>query len=106
MVDSMAKQMEQPTYPKSLFKYQMEELDLFDNLLHREVKDFHDDDDIEVEIKDLECDIAGYCRTSFKFKLMNEHEVILEYPKDKFVYFQLKEWIEREADWPSEAEES
>jgi hypothetical protein len=82
-------------YPNRLTIEQMKELDLFDNLKYGEVKGFDDYDEIEVVITDLECDITRYNRTSFKFELDTEHEVILEYHNKGYVYTKLQEWIEK-----------
>lgn len=50
---------------------QMKELDLFDNISYKYIKDIinNDDDDIEVEIEDLDCDRDAWCRTRFTFEL-------------------------------------
>lgn len=58
-------------YPDCLMISQMKELDLFDNILYKYIKDIinHDDDDIEVEIEDVDCDRPAYCRTRFKFEI-------------------------------------
>ena len=58
-------------YPNCLMISQMKELDLFDNILYKYIKDIinHDDDDIEVEIEDVDCDRPAYCRTRFKFEI-------------------------------------
>ena len=50
---------------------QMKELDLFDNISYKYIKDIinNDGDDIEVEIEDLECDRVAWCKTRFKFEI-------------------------------------
>ena len=59
------------SYTNCLMIGQMKELDLFDNISYKYIKDIikHDDDDIEVEIEDLECDRVAWCNTRFTFKL-------------------------------------
>ena len=49
----------------------MKNLDLFDNISYKYIKDIinNDDDDIEVEIEDLDCDKVAWCKTRFTFKL-------------------------------------
>lgn len=58
-------------YTNCLMVSTMKELDLFDNIPYKYIKNIinRDDDDIEVEIEDLECDTIGYCKTRFTFKL-------------------------------------
>ena len=49
----------------------MKELDLFDNISYKYIKNIinNDDDDIEVEIEDLDCDTEGWCKTRFTFEI-------------------------------------
>lgn len=49
----------------------MKDLDLFDNISYKYIKDIinNDDDDIEVEIEDLDCDRVAWCKTRFKFEI-------------------------------------
>ena len=49
----------------------MKELDLFDDIEYKYIKNIikHDDDDIRVEIEDLDCDGLGWCKTRFTFEL-------------------------------------
>ncbi len=56
-------------YTNCLMISQMKELDLFDNISYKYIKDIidNDDDDMEVEIEDLDCDRECYCKTQFKF---------------------------------------
>ena len=58
-------------YTNCLMVSQMKELDLFDNISYKYIKNIikHDDDDIEVEIERLDCDRVAYCRTRFTFKI-------------------------------------
>lgn len=58
-------------YTNCLIVSQMKELDLFDNISYKYIKDIinHDDDDIEVEIEDIDCDRECYCKTQFKFSI-------------------------------------
>tara|TARA_R110000868_G_C10741954_1_gene752482 strand:+ start:545 stop:844 length:300 start_codon:yes stop_codon:yes gene_type:complete len=58
-------------YTNCLMVSQMKELDLFDNIEYKYIKNIikYDDYDIEVEIEDVECDRIAYCKTSFKFKI-------------------------------------
>lgn len=88
--------MKQPNYPNCLTIKQMKEINLFDNFKYHEVKYFmkREDDDIDIEIKDLECDKEGYKKTSFEFDLHEECEVILEYYIGGSIDETLEEWIE------------
>tara|TARA_R110000823_G_scaffold36930_9_gene100539 strand:+ start:1441 stop:1770 length:330 start_codon:yes stop_codon:yes gene_type:complete len=56
-------------YTNCLMVSQMKELDLFDNISYKYIKNIinNDDEDIEVEIEDLECDRIAYCKTQFIF---------------------------------------
>ena len=58
-------------YTNCLMISQMKELDLFDDIKYKYIKNFikHDDDDIKVEIEDLECDRVAWCKTRFKFEI-------------------------------------
>ncbi len=58
-------------YTDCLMISQMKELDLFDNISYKYIKDIikHDDDDICVEIEDVDCDRVAWCKTRFTFKL-------------------------------------
>ena len=58
-------------YTNCLTIGQMKELDLFDDISYKYIKDIinKDDDDFEVEIEDLPCDRDGWCKTQFKFEL-------------------------------------
>jgi hypothetical protein len=58
-------------YTNCLMVSQMKELDLFDNISYKYIKDIinNDYDDIEVEIEDLECDRVAWCKTRFKFEI-------------------------------------
>ena len=58
-------------YTNCLMVSQMKELDLFDNIPYKYIKNIIEDGDydIEVEIRDLECDIEGYCKTRFTFEI-------------------------------------
>ena len=49
----------------------MKELDLFDDIEYKYIKNIikHDHDDIRVEIEDLDCDGLGWCKTRFTFEL-------------------------------------
>ena len=49
----------------------MKELDLFDDIEYKYIKNIikHDDDDIRVEIEDVDCDGLGWCKTRFTFEL-------------------------------------
>ena len=49
----------------------MKNLDLFDNISYKYIKDIinNDEDDIEVEIEDLDCDRVAWCKTRFTFEL-------------------------------------
>ena len=50
---------------------QIKNLDLFDDISYKYIKDIinNDDDDIEVEIEDLDCDRVAWCKTRFKFEI-------------------------------------
>jgi len=50
---------------------QMKELDLFDDISYKYIKNIinNEDDDIEVEIEQLDCDRGCYCKTRFTFEL-------------------------------------
>ena len=50
---------------------QMRELDLFDNISYKYIKDIinNDDDHIDVKIEDLDCDRVAWCKTRFTFTL-------------------------------------
>jgi len=58
-------------YTNCLMVSQMKELNLFDNISYKYIKNIinHDDDDIEVEIEDLDCDRIAWCRTRFTFEI-------------------------------------
>ena len=58
-------------YTNCLMVSTMKELDLFDNIPYKYIKNIinNDDDDIEVEIEDLECDRIAYCKTRFTFEI-------------------------------------
>ena len=59
------------TYTNCLMISQMKELDLFDNIYYKYIKDIinRDYDDIEVEIEALDCDRVCFCKTRFTFEL-------------------------------------
>ena len=58
-------------YTNCLTIGQMKELDLFDNISYKYIKDIinNDDSDINVEIEDLDCDRVAYCKTRFTFEI-------------------------------------
>jgi len=58
-------------YTNRLMVSQMKELDLFDDIEYKYIKEIinNDDDDIEVEIEDLDCDRIAWCKTRFKFEI-------------------------------------
>ena len=58
-------------YINFLFVSSMKKLDLFDNISYKYIKDIinDDDDEIDIEIKDLDCDRFGYCKTQFTFSI-------------------------------------
>jgi len=58
-------------YTNCLMVSTMKELDLFDNISYKYIKNIinNDDDDIEVEIEDLPCDRVAWCKTRFTFEL-------------------------------------
>jgi hypothetical protein len=58
-------------YINFLFVSSMKKLDLFDNISYKYIKDIinNDDDEIDIEIKDLDCDRFGYCKTQFTFSI-------------------------------------
>ena len=58
-------------YTNCLMVSQMKELELFDDIPYKYIKNIIEDDDydIEVEIRDLECDIEAYCKTRFTFEI-------------------------------------
>ena len=45
-------------------------LNVFDEMIYAQIKDFikNDDNDVEVEITDLECERVAWCRTQIKFE--------------------------------------
>ncbi len=58
-------------YTNCLTIGQMKELDLFDNISYKYIKDIinNDDSDINVEIEDFDCDRVAYCKTRFTFEI-------------------------------------
>jgi hypothetical protein len=66
---------------------QMKELDFFDNISYKYVKDIitNDDDSVEVEIEDLECDRVAWCKTRFTFSIpqLIDERFGKKYYKDK-----------------------
>ena len=58
-------------YTNCLMVSQMKELDLFDDIEYKYIKNIikHGDDDIRVEIEDVDCDGLGWCKTRFTFEL-------------------------------------
>ena len=58
-------------YTDCLTISQMKELDLFDNISYKYIKDIidNDDDAIVVKIEDLDCDRVAWCKTRFTFSL-------------------------------------
>ena len=54
---------------------QTKNLNLFDNISYKYIKNIIncDDYDIEVEIKELDCDRKCYCKTQFKFSIPQLH---------------------------------
>ena len=58
-------------YTNCLMVSQMKELDLFDDIEYKYIKNIikHNDDDIRVEIEDLDCDRVAWCKTRFTFEL-------------------------------------
>ena len=58
-------------YTNCLTIGQMKELDLFDNISYKYIKDIinNDDDDFEVEIEYLDCDRVAYCKARFTFEI-------------------------------------
>ncbi len=58
-------------YTNCLTIGQMKELDLFDNISYKYIKDIinNDDSDINVEIEDLDCDRVAYCKARFTFEI-------------------------------------
>ncbi len=77
-------------YTNCLLVSTMKKLDLFDNISYKYIKDIINDDDvlIEVEIKDLDCDRFGYCKTRITFsipQLIDERFGEKYYKDKKFV---------------------
>ena len=58
-------------YTKCLMLPTMKNLDLFDNISYKYIKDIINDDDdfIDVEIERLDCDRVAWCKTQFKFSI-------------------------------------
>jgi len=58
-------------YPKYITISTMKELDLFDNISYKYIKDIinKDDDFIDVDIEDVDCDRVCWCKTRFKFEI-------------------------------------
>ena len=58
-------------YTKCLMVSTMKELDLFDDISYKYIKNIinDDDDDIEVEIEYLDCDRVAWSRTKFTFEI-------------------------------------
>jgi hypothetical protein len=74
-------------YFNSLTVREARYFNIFDNIPYKYVKEIitaDDEDEFDVEITDLPCDRAAYCKVSFKFKLaaaigQREFTVELEY---------------------------
>lgn len=90
---SKAKQ-NQPNYVKYLtFNDMDQDLELFDEIPFKFVRKYHEEEDIEVEILDLEYDRVGWSKTLFKFELecykgkdrIKEFEVVLEYSNSSWI---------------------
>lgn len=58
-------------YISMLMVSTMKELDLFDNIPYKYIKNIINEDDeaIDVVIRDLDCDTIGYCKTRFTFEI-------------------------------------
>jgi len=58
-------------YTNYLMISQMKELNLFDDISYKYIKNIinYDDNDIKVEIEDLDCDRVCWCKTRFTFEI-------------------------------------
>ena len=56
----------------------MKQLDLFDDIEYKYIKNIIEDDEdyIEVEIEDLDCDRIACCKTRFIFELNDEKFIV------------------------------
>lgn len=75
-------------YTNCLMVSQMKELDLFDDIPYKYIKNIinRDEDDVEIEIEDLECDIVAYCKTRFTFEI-SQGKTYAYYTKDTYKKF-------------------
>lgn len=93
----------QPNYPNCLTFKQLEELDVFDDIPHKWLKQKHKDDDMGVELIDLECDKPNWSKTLFKFELSwngytQDFNIILEYNDSGFHALKIMDLIIEEED--------
>ena len=91
-------------YENCLLVSQMKWFDLFDDIPYKYLKNLHDDDDMEVEIKDIRGHSYTRCRTRFTFELeTNRHirqfEVVKEYNgSSRFAMCLTNFWIGEDED--------
>ena len=83
---------------------------ILDNISYKHIKDIIHDEDydgeyFDVEIKDVECDRVGYCKTQFKFEMNDKTFVVsIEYSGSSTYALMIME-LEAEEDESEESDE-
>ena len=92
------------SYENCLMISQMKWLNLFDDIPYKYIKGYHDDDDMEVYIKDIGGHNYNKCKTKFTFDLAADtgslrYKVVKEYDSSSnYAMYMLDLWTEEDED--------